>query len=241
MKMKITLPVAGFVAAAFACHIAIEDIKATRPSETDAPAITRLERKTKPLPEVAIATQVDGIVLSEEATYQSEADLAAGINGWKDRFNTLLTEHGDRDAAIEALLTELDTIFTNWVEKEIEVISELPPLDRYDKLDVMGQSLREGAAEVLEELEIPGSRHHALVATAMNKLTAETEYAEAAPDHASRLAMLHIDRERQGRMNEVVTIKDETARAQAMSELDAWYDNSLAKVFPENAEDNEMN
>jgi hypothetical protein len=135
----------------------------------------------------------------------------------------------------------LDTVFTSWVEKEIEVVSELPAIDRYDKLDVMGQSIREGVATVLETLEIPGSRHHALAATAMDKLSAETEYAEAAPDHASRLAMLKIDRERQGRLNQVAAIEDETARAQAMSELDAWYDGSLAKVFPDNATDGEMN
>ena len=242
MKKKITLTVAGFIAAILACHIAMEDNKSTRSSETNALAITKTERKTKQRAALAIDTQDDGMVREEEqGSDQSEADLAAGIDGWRDRFVILLTEHGDRDAAIEALLAELDTVFTGWVEKEIETISEFPPMNRYDKLDVMGQSLREGVAEVLETLEISGSRHHALVATAMDKLSAETDYAEAAPDHASRLAMLQIDRERQSRMNEVVTIEDETARAEAMSELDAWYDSSLSKVFPDNAVDEEMN
>lgn len=241
MKLKITLALAGILAAAFACHIGIKDSDA-KPLENDAPATAKAERKTKQSPAPAIETPDAGIVDSEEGgADQSEENLAAGIDGWKSRFATLLAEHGDRDAAVAALLAELDTVFTGWVEKEIEVVAKLPPTNRYDKLDVMGQSIREGVSTVLETLEISGSRHHALVATAMDKLSAETEYAEAAPDHASRLAMLKIDRERQGRLNQVVAIEDETARAQAMSELDAWYHGSLAKVFPDNAADEEMN
>jgi hypothetical protein len=46
-----------------------------------------------------------------------------------------------------------------------------------------------------------------------------------------------IDRGRQNLLYGLASIPDETERAQAASGIEAWYDTSLARVFPDNASD----
>lgn len=241
MKTKATFALAAMIVAIIA-SLVIADSDPKDQALMEKPVITKTDRmKKKNRVAASTESKKEPALVETEVIAQSVNELEANLDGWKRRFEALVTENGDRDAAIAALRGEIDTVFSDWVAGEIAPLAELPPLERYDKLDVIGQSVTEGAATVLEMLGIPGSRHVSLAAEALDRVAAETEYAEAAPDHTSRLALLHIDRERQGRLHELVAIEDEAARAKAMSELEAWYGSSLARVFPENASDDGMN
>jgi hypothetical protein len=168
-------------------------------------------------------------------------DEKANLTGWQQRFQSLLSENSNREKAVAVLLSEIDSTFGQWAESQIAPLAELPPIERYDSLEIIDASIREGAAAIIGLLELPGSRHVAVAAGALEAVAAEIQYAETAPDHASRLAMLRLGRERQQRLGGVLTIADETERAKAMGELDQWYEASLAKVFPEDVVDDEMN
>lgn len=175
---------------------------------------------------------------SEEAiAFDEETNFA----GWQQRFQSLLSEKSNREEAVAVLLAEIDSTFGKWADSQLTPLAELPPNERYDTLEIIDASIREGAAAIIELLELPGSRHVAVAAGALEAVAAEIQYAEVAPDHASRLAMLRLGRERQQRLGGVLTITDETERAKAMGELDQWYEASLAKVFPEDVVEDEMN
>ncbi|PAW66556.1 MAG: hypothetical protein B9S38_13515, partial [Verrucomicrobiia bacterium Tous-C4TDCM] len=93
------------------------------------------------------------------------------------------------------------------------------------------RSVVEGTAAILEQLGIEESRHLAVVASPAEAIVAETQYAEAANDSATRLALLKLDREREVRLEQALVLADETARTQAVAELEAWYDASLGGIF----------
>ncbi len=172
---------------------------------------------------------------AEPTTAPREQDAESqNLSAWKDRYESLASQGGDNEEIVKQLKTEMDAAYGKWVADEISVLEKLPAADRYDRLADIEEQLKEGAAAVFEELGLEGGRHFSVIATALDAIHAESEYAEAAPDHASRLALLHLDRERGERLNRVVAITDEVAKTQAMGELDVWYDQSLAVVFPEN-------
>ena len=75
------------------------------------------------------------------------------------------------------------------------------------------------------------SRHLAVVAGPAEASDAETRYAEAANNSATRLALLKLDREREARLEQALALTDETAKTQAVAELDAWYDTSIGGIF----------
>jgi hypothetical protein len=83
-------------------------------------------------------------------------------------------------------------------------------------------------------LEIEGSRHVSVLAGPLEVVSAEIQYAESAPDPASRLALLRLDRERESRMEQALAITGESAKSRAISDLDAWYDSGLGAIFTVN-------
>jgi hypothetical protein len=129
------------------------------------------------------------------------------------------------------LLGEIDSTYRTWVAAELSPVTGLPPAERYDELADIERSVVEGTAAILEQLGIEESRHLAVVAGPAEAITAETHYAEAANDSATRLALLKLDREREARLEKALVLADETARTQAVAELEAWYDASLGGIF----------
>lgn len=158
-------------------------------------------------------------------------DETANLAEWNTRFEALLEEKGNRDEAVTALLTEIDGVFGHWVQDQITPLADLPPTERYDGLAIIEASVQEGAAAILKQLGLKGLRHVRVAAGALEAVTAEMQYAEAAPDHASRLALLRLDGERLDRMQQAGIVDDETARTRAMVDLDIWYEAGLAKIF----------
>jgi hypothetical protein len=156
---------------------------------------------------------------------------AANLAVWQDRLAALEAEHGDRDLARRTLLGEIDSTYRTWVAAELSPVTGLPPAERYDELADIERSVVEGTAAILEQLGIEESRHLAVVAGPAEAITAETHYAEAANDSATRLALLKLDREREARLEKALVLADETARTQAVAELDAWYDTSIGGIF----------
>lgn len=232
MKTKTIAAIAVLIAAV---GIAVTENELSNQTVAEAPAVTKTERKPKPrIATVVIEPVAENNQADAEAAMQPADELENNLDAWSRRFDELVATSGDRLAAMKTLRAEIDGVFSQWVTDAITPLVELPAHERYDKLEIIAQTVREGAAAVLERLAIPGSRHDSLASTAMDMVRAEIEYAEAAPDHASRLAMLKIDLERQNRLHGLSSIHDEKERAQAASEIEAWYDTSLATVFPDN-------
>lgn len=161
----------------------------------------------------------------------ADAAEAASLAVWQQRLADLEAELGDRDLALRALLGEIDSTYCTWVADELAPVAGLPPAERYDELADIGRSVTEGTAAILEQLGIEASRHAAVVAGPSEALDAETRYAEAANDSATRLALLKLDREREARLEQALVLADETARTQAVAELEAWYDAGLGGIF----------
>ena len=135
------------------------------------------------------------------------------------------------DDSVRRLISELDSVFGKWVESRIAPLEELPPTERYDRLVEIEESVREGAAEILDRLGIEGSRHFKILPDSLESVSAELQYAQAAPNHAARVALLRLDQERADRLEKVMVIEDASEREHAMSELDIWYDVGLGRIF----------
>ncbi|MES2438639.1 MAG: hypothetical protein V4584_06225 [Verrucomicrobiota bacterium] len=209
MKTKFTIALAA-AASILAGAAFFTGTPAPRP-ET-APTVIRTqrpERKAAPAPE-----DVESVNLSN----------------WQSRFETLQQSAG-REDAVRALMAELDAVYGEWVDARIAPLAELPPIDRYDQLNEIEISVREGSAAVLELLGVEGGRHVGVLARPLESVTAEIEYAEAAPDHESRVGLLRLDRERQTRIEQALAITGEPEKTQALGELDAWYDAGLNRIF----------
>ncbi|MEY3896067.1 MAG: hypothetical protein RLZZ214_1587 [Verrucomicrobiota bacterium] len=168
-------------------------------------------------------------------------DEEVNLAGWQQRFQSLLSEKPYREDAVTVLLSEINSTFGKGAERQIPPLAALPANERDDPLEIIDGSIREGAAVIIELLELPGSRHVAVAAEALEAVAAEVQYAEVAPDHASRLAMLRFDRQRQQRLDGLVAITDETERAKARGEIDQWYEAGLAKLFPADLVEDAMN
>jgi hypothetical protein len=168
---------------------------------------------------------------AERLSDAADPDEAANLAVWQDRLAALEAEHGDRDLALQTLLGEIDSTYRTWVAAELGPVTGLPPAERYDELSDIERSVVAGTAAILEQLGIEESRHLAVVAGPAEAIVAETQYAEAANDSATRLALLKLDREREARLEQALALADETARTQAVAELDAWYDAGLGGIF----------
>ena len=168
---------------------------------------------------------------AERLDEAADPDEAANLAVWQDRLAALEAEHGDPDLARRTLLGEIDSTYRTWVAAELSPVTGLPPAERYDELADIERSVVEGTAAILEQLGIEESRHLAVVASPAEAIVAETQYAEAANDSATRLALLKLDREREVRLEQALVLADETARTQAVAELEAWYDASLGGIF----------
>ncbi|MES2921308.1 MAG: hypothetical protein V4819_07170 [Verrucomicrobiota bacterium] len=65
-------------------------------------------------------------------------------------------------------------------------------------------------------------------------IAAETQYAEAASDPASRIALLWLDREREVRAEAALAFADPTEQSQAMAELETWYEDGRGAIVASN-------
>ena len=198
------------------------------------PSVTKISKSSRKAERKAAVEVVntDPGQESDPVTNPTDPEEAEHLAQWKSRFDVLVAEHGDRGEAVRILLAEVDAVFSKWVRDEITLLEKLPPAERYDRLALMETSVQEGAAAVLEQVGIEGSRQATVAAGALELVSAESQYAETAPDPAARLAMLRLDRERESRLGEALSIGDDVAKSKAMSELDNWYETALAAVFP---------
>lgn len=208
------------------------------PQAAEAPQVTRKERpeKSRIASQAAEVTEQTRTQRMNESLQDDDA-LQANLDAWSLRFDQLTAAGTSREQAVGMLLSEIDGVFSQWVAEGIAPLAARPPAERYDELELIAQAVREGAAAVIERLGLPGARHESVAAAAMDLVRAEIEYAEAAPDPASRLAMLRLDRERQQRLAGLEGIADETERARMLSGIDEWYESGLASVFPDEAAD----
>lgn len=221
-----------------AAVLATLDRQPSSPGTSEAPHVTRKERPKKPrTASPAVEVLEERSASSMNGAIQDESELEENLDRWSLRFEQLTAAGGNREEAVEVLRGEIDAVFSQWVADGIAPLAALPAAERYDALEILSQSVREGAAAVMDRLGLPGARHESLIRGAMEKVRAEVEYAEAAPDHASRLAMLRLDRERQQRLVELDAIGDEAERTRRLAGIDEWYETGLASVFPDEASD----
>jgi len=234
MKTKSSVLLFGSIlAAALFTRLSIPDQQSSPKSQTK-PAVTKSLRSVQVNPPAPILEEATEDKLPQDSMLElpSDDEESAHLTDWKQRFEHLKSETGDLQQAVDRLRAEIDASMTGWVTDEIQPIAKLPPAERYDRLDLISQSVSEGAAAIFESLGLPGGRHVATAAEALDIVAAEIQYAETAPDPSSRLALLHLDRERQVKLDQVVAVTDEDERAVAEAQLEAWYSEGLAKVFP---------
>jgi hypothetical protein len=160
----------------------------------------------------------------------ADGDEAANLSAWQNRFDALLAETDNRDDAVHRLLQEIDGLYHAWVSDQLLPVIDRPPGDRYDELADIERSVNEGTAAILDQLGI-GESQQLEIASPAETLAAESQYAEAANDSASRLALLRLDREQQSLRQQALALPDEAARAQAIAELDAWYEAGINEIF----------
>lgn len=180
-----------------------------------------------------IARAASLVAPQPEANLETPEDRgeAANLAQWQTRFNTLLQQGLTNDEAVRLLLDEMDAVYGNWVTSQIAPLAERTPSERYDRLAEIEIAVQEGAAAILDLLGIEGSHHVSVLAGSLEAVSAEIQYAESAPDPQSRLALLRLDRERETRLENVLALTDDSAKAQASAELDTWYDRGLGGIF----------
>jgi hypothetical protein len=171
-----------------------------------------------------------------------DGDETANLAAWQNRFDALLAEKGNREDAILQLLLEIDALYHAWVSDQLLPVVDRAPSERYDELADIEHSVSEGTAAILDQLGIGEAWLLDAAGSPAEKLSAEVQYAEAARDSDSRLALLRLDRERQSRLEQAFALGDEEAKLQAVAELDAWYDAGLGKIFsaPDTGSDDEQ-
>ncbi len=227
----ITLTAAAFLLAA-SIILTSNNVQPAGNPETFLPA-----KKLREAPSAATpTTSTENPEITE--TPSEETDDSVNLAAWTNRFAALAEETGSRNAAIELLKAEMDSIYHQWVAGEIATLSKLPPADRYDRLAEIEGELAEGAAAILELAGIDGSRHATLLARAMEAVSAEIQYAESNTDHQGRIALLRLDLERQSRLEGALQITDSNGQQLALAEIDRWHDSGLGEIYqPETAEE----
>ena len=161
---------------------------------------------------------------------QENTAEASNPTALRQRFDSLLEKSGDREDAVDALLAEVSSTYGDQVQAGIARLADLPPAEHDDELAEIGRSVAGSMNLILENLGIDESRRAAATAAAADTIVAEIQYAEAAPDPASRLALLWLGRERQARADEALTLADPTEQSQALAELEAWYADGLGGI-----------
>lgn len=163
----------------------------------------------------------------------ANGDETASLAAWQSRFDALVAEKGNREDAIRQLLQEIDALYHAWVSEQLLPVIGHPPGDRYDELADIGLSVSDGTSAILDQLGIEEARRLEAASSPAEVLAAEVQYAEAARNSDSRIALLRLDRERQSRLERAMTLADEESKLQAIAELDAWYDAGLGQIFAE--------
>lgn len=157
-------------------------------------------------------------------------DESASLSAWQQQFQALLASGESRENAVNILARNIDQAFSAWVATEITAANELTGQERIDRLVLAETQVKEGAALIYEQLEISGGQSNEVAADAIESLAAEIQYADAAPDHGTRLAMLRLMRERNRRIDEASAMPDESAKADALRELDHWYESRMGEL-----------
>lgn len=118
-----------------------------------------------------------------------------------------------------------------WIQEQLGSLAGLPPVERLQRLAEIEAAARDFTLAALEPLDIDDEARVHATACALEPVWAEVQYANAAPDPASRLALLRLDRERMNRFQKARALVDENERAEAMAELSIWYQASLESIF----------
>lgn len=235
MKSRLIPISLAFLTLALAASLIVPNLK-QEPSGGKQAAASMVTKKSqrearKPLHHESDVEPAEATVSPVE---QDLADESASLAAWNEQFQSLLASGETRENAAALIAKNVDQTFAAWVETEINAASLLDDQQRLDRLTLAETKVKEGAAAIYEQLELSGGRRIEVAADAIDALAAEIQYAGAAPDHASRLTMLRLDRERDQRMDEACAMTDESAKANAMRELDQWYESSVGELFPAN-------
>lgn len=223
MKTKVSIITAS-ATIGIAVFLAVKPAKPTASAEVR-PTIQQSDRQH------TRAASFAAPVTEPEPAFEENTDEASNLADWQDRFENLLQQGESSEDAVRLLLAEMDAVFGDWVAGQIALLAELPSAERYDRLSEIEIAVQEGAAAILDLLEIEGSRHVSVLAGPLEAVSAEIQYAESAPDPQSRLAMLRLDREREARMENALALTDDSAKSQAVAELETWYDSGLGGIF----------
>ncbi len=223
MKTKVSIIIAS-------ATIGIAVFLAGNPADpnTSSDVRTATQKSNRPLTRAAALTAP---TIEPEPATQEDAGEDANLADWQDRFNNLLQQGESGDNAVRLLLAEMDAVYGDWVAGQIAPLAKLPPAERYDRLAEIEIAIQEGAAAILDLLEIEGSRHISVLAGPLEVIAAEIQYAESAPNPHSRLALLRLDREREARLENALAITEDSAKTQAIAELETWYDTGLGGIF----------
>lgn len=170
----------------------------------------------------------DTPVLRNEEAFSLETEA---LRAWVDRFQALLREHASREDAEEQLFVEMDASYLTWIREELLHLADQLPLDRYECLVAMETEIDAGSAYVLRALKISGNQQLGILRDAREALAAERDYADHPISHESRIALLRLDQERGERYSELVSVAGKSPDAQALQELDDWYDQSLGLII----------
>lgn len=231
MKLRVLPTVLAFLTLAIAASLVIP-----RPAhETSAKKPSAAITKKHPREAARIARQETREDIREADVRPAEQalpDESTSLAAWEEEFQNLLAAGETRENAAIAIAKRVDQVFAAWVEQEITAASGLDDAqERMDRLILAETQVKEGAAAIYQQLELSGGRRIEVAADAMDALAAEIQYADAAPDHAARLTLLRLDRERNQRMDEAHAITDESAKSLALRELDQWYESSMGELF----------
>jgi hypothetical protein len=155
---------------------------------------------------------------------QHAADLAR-------RFDEIIVSQTDADRK----LAEITGTAGAWLQERIDLLAGLEPVERYRQLGGIESEARDMVLAGLERLGVDGELSVKLLAGALEPVHAEIQYASAAPDPASRLAMLRLDRERLLRLAQVRTCTDDGQKSWQLAEINSWYQDGLEAILGNHA------
>jgi hypothetical protein len=165
----------------------------------------------------------DNSLPTDGALPEESASLAC----WDQQLQELLAAGETPESAAAILAGNINRSFSAWAAMEISEAAALTGQERIDRLVLAGSKIEEGAATIYEHLGLTGGCAIEVAADAIDAIAAEIQYADAAPDHATRIALLRLIRERDRRTFEIAAMTDDSARSEAMRELEAWYESGM--------------
>lgn len=230
MKLRVLPTVLAFLALAIAASLMIPKPAHETSAKKPSAAVTKKHpRETNRI--ARQETREENREADVKPAEQELCDESASLAAWEEEFQNLLAAGESRENAAMMIAKRVDQVFAAWVEQEITASSGLDAQERMDRLILAETQVKEGAAAIYQQLELSGGRRIEVAADAMDALAAEIQYADAAPDHASRLTLLRLDRERSQRMEKAHAMSDESSKALALRELDQWYESSMGELF----------